>query len=58
MKWKGKETKIEKSTTCSEEESMILSEIELEIRNYETKSAQITKNVTLMDEALRHVKMK
>ena len=37
---------------------MMLSERQFKVRNYESKSAQITKNVPLMDEELRHVKMK
>ena len=37
---------------------MISSERNLEIRNDQTKNVQITKNETLMDEVLRHVKMK
>ena len=37
---------------------MMLNKRKLEIRNYKTKSAQINKNATLMDESLRHVKIK
>ena len=36
----------------------MLGERNVDIRNDETKSMQITKNVTLMEEALRHAKMK
>ena len=38
--------------------SMMLSERQLEIRNDEIMSAKITRNATLIDEALRHVKRK
>ena len=37
---------------------MMLNKRKLEIRNYKTKSAQITKNATLTDESLRYVKIK
>ena len=36
----------------------MLSQRKLEIRKYITNSARMTKNVTLMDEALRNVKIK
>ena len=57
-KRKVKETNAEKPKTWSEEVSMMLSKRHLEIRNDETKSAQMNKNANLTDKALSCVKMK
>ena len=55
---KGKETTTDKPTTRLEDAITVLSEMKLEIRIDGTKGTQIIKNVTLMEEAVRHAKMK
>ena len=56
--WKGKEKMTDKISTCSEELCKMLRERKLETRTEKEKSTLINQNVTLIEEALMHVKIK
>ena len=53
--WNGKELSTDKPTTLTEEVNMMIRERNLEIRN-QKKEKKIIRNVTIIDEALRHAK--